>query len=236
MLCVVRFAVLFAAVMLASAGPRPAAGQESPSNRGSARARDRVGLLDVERAFHEYKRLEVLRAEFQGDLETLAAKVKYLADKIADIEKRLESGELDAESDEFARLEAEGEKLVLESRQIQASGQRDLMRKEAKIFHELHRDVLDAVRQIAGRHDITLVVQIGGGVVLGTAPPHAQREMDAELLYYRREREITGEVVAYLNARFAESVKTSPPAIEQTSGAAPADEKTDRPQDRRQKR
>ena len=200
----------------------PAAGPE---------AAFKVGLIDLERVFHEYKKFEALQEDLKEELGGQEQKIKAIVEKLKALDAELKSGTFKEDSPEFREREEEGTRLATEYQQMQRIGERELGRNQAKMYHQVYLEVLDAVQKFSTHYKYSLVIKFTKSDLSSTDPAKVRSALQQNVIYYRTEDDLTDDIVAFLNKKYTAGTKTrtttpsktaSPPKVEakRNGGAA----------------
>lgn len=196
------------------AAPAPAAAQARPA----AAATLRIGAIDMEKVFKEYKKVEFtsnqLRSDAQsrqGELAQLLTQMQQLGEEM----KGLAPGSNDFNSKESqitqlrARLEAEREQ-----------AQADFARREADALAQIYREVQEMSGAVAKANSMQFVVKISNEPVSGTDPNSVMSAMARSVIYSDPSLDITSIVVKHLNQRYETSGGATAPADAATQPAS----------------
>ena len=167
----------------------------------AASAPHKVGLIDMAHVFQEYEKFKVLREDLKAEIERTDAQARQSLDQVTGVQTRIK--EFKQGSPEYVQLE----KQLLDAKSkydaFRAGAQRDLMRKESKIYKQIYLEVSDAVKKYADVYSYTLIMRFSRKTVDdSTTPPEIVQGMNKQVVYFRSDDDITDKVLRYLNNQY----------------------------------
>ena len=167
----------------------------------------KVGLIDMAQVFKDYKKFDNLREDLKGEFQAAAEEEKRSAEKIQAAQTELNSGVLKQGSPEFIEREQQITKMIAEHNATRANNQKELMRKESKIYHVVYLEAQDAVEKFCKSYKYTMVMRFNREE-LSTDPQKLMQGLQRQVIYYQLEDDITDSVIDYLNGRYQKATAT----------------------------
>ncbi len=190
-----------------------AQGQNAP-----AELPHKVGLIDMALVFKDYKKFEALREDLKTDMQSADEEAKQFALKVDGEQKVLASGTYKQGSPEFIEKEQAVTKLMAEFQAIRANNQKELLRKESKIYHQIYLEVQDAVERFCKAYKYTLVMRFNAEELTGSDPQKLMQGLNRPVIYYQPEDDLTQSVIKFLNDKY--QPKAATPAKAPVGGTA----------------
>ncbi|MGQ0634260.1 MAG: OmpH family outer membrane protein [Planctomycetaceae bacterium] len=184
-------------------------GQNSPAQD----VPHKVGLIDMGQVFNEYKKLTQLKQDYTVEQQEAEAKAKQFVEKLQS--KQQEIKEFVEGSPEYTRIEKQLAALATEFETFKKITQRDLMRKEAKMFQTVYLEVQDVVERVAKKNGYTLVLRFSRDELNTGDPQKMIQGLNRQVVYSRSQDDMTQVVLKYLNSKYSDA------AANGDAGAAP---------------
>ena len=189
------------AVLTIVAGSLFVAQPAQAQQRQPASVQSSVRIIDLKYIFEHHERFKAetgrLRVEVQareGELKTMRDRMKSLADRKPDFQPG---------SPEYKNLEADLVRMEQEMRTKLALGKKEFLEKEAKIYFNVYREVLDEVKYYCDSRGVAVVLRFNGDTVDPNADPQAVlKELNKSVVYYNPSIDITPVILGELNRRF----------------------------------
>lgn len=162
----------------------------------------KVGLIDMGFVFKNYKKFEALREDLKEEFQQVEEQAKGMAEKIQGIDQELKSGVIKQGSPEFIEREREMVRMTAEFNALRATQQKELLRKESKIYHTVYLEVQDAVNRFCKTYGYTLVVRYDREEVNSADPQKLIQSLQRLVVYSDPNDDLTDSVVDYLNRKF----------------------------------
>ena len=186
---------LVAGISLFSSAPRGLAAD------ADGVAAHKIGLIDMAHIFKEYKKFAALREDLKTEITKSESKARGMHEGIQSLQ--LELKELKEGSPEFAEVETKLAKATSEFDAYRKVAQRDFLRKEAEIYKQVYLEVSDTVSQYADAYNYTLVIRFNRASVDGaTVPKDIIQGMNQQVVYHRKQDDITEPILDYLNKKY----------------------------------
>ena len=136
-----------------SQGAKPAAG-----NAPGKEARPHmVGLIDMAHVFKNYRKFDSLREDLKKEIAESENQAKQMAQNVKNLQEEMKqlketSADFDAKEKELAEMTATFEA-------FRRSTQRDILKQESAIYHQVYMEVSDAVAKYSKYYGYTLVLR-----------------------------------------------------------------------------
>ncbi len=157
----------------------------------------KVGLIDMAEVFKEYTKFKDLREQLKGQIEETDKLAKSKGEEIQGLQEQMKA--LKSGSADFVKLESELAKLTTEFETFRKVKQREFLREEAAMYHEIYKEVSELVGLYAERFGYTLVIRFNKEDLNTDDPQQLIQGMNRQVVYFRENDDITDEVVKYLN-------------------------------------
>lgn len=162
-----------------------------------------VRIIDLKKIFDKYDRFQdetrVLKSEVQGREEQL----KGLRDemkKLDDLRKDHPAGSAEAKDIETRMVRIDNE-----HRSQLTLGKKEFLEKEAKIYYNVYREVLDEVKLYSKYEGVSLVLRFNNDPTPGPEDPQGVlKELNKSVVHYDPSIDITGPILNELNRRWAQ--------------------------------
>ena len=205
---------------------RPSHGQDEPAKAPAQAppappAPTRIGCIDMERVFKEYKRFKVTTEQFKADLTAKQGELTKLQSEMRRIAGELES--LNPSGNDYKAKEAEITRLKVEHEAQREQAQAEFARRESEALAKIYQDVQQMTAAVARSKKMTYVVKVSSEPITGSDPNSVMAAMARSVVFYDPAMDITNDVVYYLNQQYDKSGAAQPkadPAARPT--AAPA--------------
>lgn len=199
-----RKLILTASGLVCLAGVSYFIGSASGQGQKGAAAADevvhKVGLIDMGHIFNEYSKLKVLKEEYTLDMQESETRAKGMVKKIQDLQAELK--ELKEGSPEYTEREQKFAKLTSEFDTFRKVTQKDLVRKEAKMFHTVYLEVQDNVERLCKHHGYTLVLRFNKDDLNTNDPQKLIQGLNRQVVYHRNRDDMTAAVLKMLNQQY----------------------------------
>jgi Skp family chaperone for outer membrane proteins len=185
--------------------------QTANAQTKSAAQPHKVGLIDMAYVFQEYEKFKVLRQDLKAEIERSDTKAKQFMTQSQTLQAKLK--EFKSGSADYIKYEKLLLTLKAEFDGYRASAQRDLMRRESKIYKQVYMDVSAAVKEYCKHYDYTLVMRFNRkSVSESDAPNDIVQGMNRQVVFFQTQDDITDRVLLYLNKNYGK------PAAQQVRG------------------
>ena len=185
------------------------------SKGAAASPAHKVGLIDLTNIFKNYEKFKDLREEVQADIKVNEEKAKAKVEKLQAVQKEIR--EFKEGSDEFRAREKQIAMAQADFEAFRRDVQREMLKKETQIYHQVYMEVSDAVKSYANHYGYTLVIRFSGEELDTENPQNLLNGMNRQVVYHREEDDITGEILKYLQTKYSKSKSASAPAREAKS-------------------
>jgi len=189
----------------------------------TAAASDAIGLLDVSYAVKNYPRFLDSIAEMKRDVEEAEEEVKHQKSKLDNLTAQLAIHPVGTE--EHNTLEDRITALKNELTSSVARQKRDFVQREAKIYYDAYKDIVEQSEQYARQHGIVMVLRFSGDEVNVNDPKSILQHINAPIVWYDEDRDITKAVLQRLTERSkkkAAETKETEPGDAASDAAEPA--------------
>ena len=193
-----RFYCIAFVLCLLVSGQVGAAGEET-----AAAAAPRIGFLDVTLVLEAYTRRTELEEEIRVRQAELSKQEHALLDKMNELQGEIE--QLAMGTPERAELLRQREAAVKETRQFRATNMNALNRRVAETMQSLFEDVVAETRAVGREQGYDLILKHQSTTSELAAYEDVAIQMAKQVvLYAKPEYDLTQEVAARLNARYAD--------------------------------
>lgn len=204
-----RKLILTATGLVCLAGVSYFIGNASGENGASAPAEaHRIGLIDIGHIFNEYDKLKVLREEFQGDWQASEGQAKDQVQKIQQLQQEMK--QLGEGTPEFTKREKQLATLTSEYDTFRKVKQKELVRKEAGMYHTVYLEVQDAVERLCKHHGFTLVLRFSRDELNSADPQKLAQGLSRTVIYHRPKDDLTSTVLKMLNQSYEQAGNVTP--------------------------
>lgn len=204
-LAVVVLAVPPLSVQAQGPNGSPAAAQSRPASGAL-----RIGAIDMEKVFKEYKKVEFTSEQLKADAQSRQAELAKLLSEMQQLGKEMEG--LAPGSNDFAAKESQITRLRAQLEAEREQAQADFARREADALAQIYREVQDASAAVAKANNMQYIVKISNEPVVGTDPNSVMAAMARSVIYSDPGLDITAVVIKFLNQRYDASGGTPAPA------------------------
>ncbi len=169
------------------------------TNSYAQQARSSVALLDVGYVFKQNAHFNALKENLKLELQRADAQMKAKRDSIIQRAKALK--ELKIGTPDYKALEIEVAKLQADLQIEVQMMKKELMMKEAKIYHEVYTEICQEVEAIAQAYGFAAVIQFNGDQASPESPEAIMRQISKPIVWHNASLDITPEVLKRLSAR-----------------------------------
>lgn len=184
----------------------------------------KVGLIDIGHIFNEYDKLKILREEFTADLQQSETEAKTKVGKIQSLQQEMK--QFAEGTPEFAGREKQLANLTSDYDTFRKVTQKELVRKEAKMYHTVYMEVQDVVDGLCKQYGFTLVLRFSRDELNSTDPQKLAQGLSRTVIFHRPKDDLTAHVLKRLNEKFQENAGPNaagpakkPGAIKPAAGA-----------------
>jgi len=174
-------------------GPLP---QSSPQGAAAPRGGINVALVDVSYVFKNHERFksrtEELRQEIKDFEDQMNAQRKGMN------EKRNKMSEFNPGSPQYQQLEGELAREVANQNVTAELKKKDVLEREAAVYHETFGEIEEAVKAFADRHNISLVLRYDGEEINQNDRNSVLRGVNRAIVYQDKIN-ITYEILQMVN-------------------------------------
>ena len=180
----------------APAGTRPAAARVAPAGSG-------VAILDLSYIFKEHNRFKAMTAEMRGTVQTAEKALKDERESLIQLNKSLngEDQQYKRGTPEYKQLEAEVAQRQADLQAKVALKKKEFLEREAKIYYNIYREIMDEVKAYSDARGISLVMRFNGDPVDPTEPQTIIKELNKSVVYYNEAIDITPVILNAVNGR-----------------------------------
>lgn len=184
----------------------------------------RIGCIDMERVFKEYKRFKVTTEQFKADATAKQGELTKIMSTMRQLASELEG--LQPGGNDYKAKEAEMTRLKVELEAQREQAQTEFARREAEALAEIYKEVQAMTAAVARANKFTYVVKVSSEPVTGNDPNSVMAAMARSIVYYEPNMDITNHVVTWLNQRYDQANPAAPAA---ETGAQPKADPAARP-------
>lgn len=160
----------------------------------------KVGLIDMAHVFKHYEKFDSMRDELKGKIGDSENKAKMMAEQIKNLQaelKDIKEGKpgYDEKEKQLAKVSADFEA-------FRRSTQRDILKEESKIYHQVYMEVADAVKRYSKYYGYTLVLRFNREDLNPEDPQGLIQGMNRQVVFHQPEDDMTDSVLEHLNQKF----------------------------------
>lgn len=191
------------APVLAQAGAAPAA----------AKSTHQVGLIDMAFVFKNYDKFKTMTKALQEEAQGAQKKADAMIEEMKSLQAKLQGGELAEGSPDYVRIESQLLKMQTDLETYRKVSQRDFLRKEADIYKTIYLEVQTAVNDYADYYKYTLILRFNRQEVSeADNPQQILNSLGRQVVFYRKQDDLTTPILNYLNDEFKKNGGTAPAA------------------------
>lgn len=181
-----------------------------------------VAVVDLNKIFKDHAKFQSMKEDMKRDVDQAENEVKLMRDEIQKLAQQLEDRK--PGSPDYKELESQ---LASRQAQLQAKVQllkKDFMLQEAKIYHQIYREVNDEIRSYADRMGISMVLRISDDPIDENDPQAVLEELKKSVVHHHPSVNITPVILSVINRRYgaAPQAQAPPAGPPQQPGARPA--------------
>lgn len=188
--------------VLAQAGAQPA-----------AKATHQVGLIDMAYVFKNYDKFKTMTKALQEEAQTAQKKADGMIEEMKSLQSKLQGGDLQEGSADYVKIESSLLKMQTDLETYRKVSQRDFLRKEADIYKTIYLEVQTAVNDYADYYKYTLILRFNRQEVSeADNPQQILNSLGRQVVFYRKQDDLTTPILQYLNDEFKKNGGTAPAA------------------------
>ena len=171
---------------------------------------NKVGLIDMEEVFKNYKKFTVLQDELKADMEKSKAELEGSFKRLQAAERQLKDSTFKKDSDNYTDLES---RFTTEKAAFEAKVQnkdRQFKRRQAEIYKTIHGEVQDIVQVFATKKGYSLVMRFRRPKSLDSDPRSIAADLNSSVVFHRDADDITDIISNALNRHFESTAGTGP--------------------------
>jgi outer membrane protein len=162
----------------------------------------KVGLIDMAHVFKHYEKFDSMREDLKAKIGSSEEDAKRMAERIKTLQaelKELKEGKpgYDQKEKELAEISAKFEA-------FRRSTQREILKEESKIYHQVYMEVADAVKRYSKFYGYTLVLRFNREDLNPEDPQGLIQGMNRQVVFHQPEDDMTDSVLEHLNQKFGE--------------------------------
>ena len=183
----------------------------------SASLPHKVGLIDMAHVFQKYEKFKLLREGLKAEIDKSDAQAKSYMTRLQTIQGKLK--ELKQGSPDYVKYEKELLSVKSDFEAFRTGAQRDLMRRESKIYKQVYLETVAAVQQYCKYYKYTLVIRFNRKSVTETeAPGEIVQGMNRQVVYHQEQDDITEKILQFLNSSYKkQQARSGSPAPARTA-------------------
>ncbi len=205
-------------------------GQAKPTEGAApaaSTAPHKVALVDMAYVFKNYKKFEVLREDLKEKIQESETEAKGRAEAVQSLQKTLKA--LNEGSPDYTTTEQKLAKASAEFEAFRRAAQRDFLKQESQIYHQIYTEASEAVAKYATYYKYTLVIRFNREELDTDQPQKLIEGMNRQVVYHREEDDITLSVTDYLNKMYAKQAGTAAPRTPPAANPGTATPRTNSP-------
>jgi len=173
---------------------------------------EKVGLIDMATVFKKYEKFSSQRAVLKAEIEQKQEIYKPMRLKIEQLKKQISDKGLNSDSPEKQSWEKEYIKLTAEYQSQLKQDEVQFMRREAKIYKEIYKEVQDAVSLYAGYYGYAIILRYSSeGLEKVTDPRKILEKMNRLVVYSSPNVDITQPILDHLNKKYTQQASGGRP-------------------------
>jgi Skp family chaperone for outer membrane proteins len=192
------------AVFIASAAVAPALGQNPRGHN--------IAVVDVSVIFKKHARFDGMMKKFKKDLEGAEAKMKQEMTEIKSTQEQLK--DFTPGSPDFKQMEQRIAKQMADWQLKAQMQKKDFLEQEGRIYYQVYRELDDAVKRFAMKHQIALVLRYASDPV---DDPNDRNEIirgiNKPIVYVDPSLDITNWILEDLNRSGAAASGAAPQGV-----------------------
>ena len=169
----------------------------SPPPAARAPAGPTVALLDVGYVFKNCTHFKAMMDEMKRDLERFKSDAQAQKNSIVQLGERLQ--EFRSGTADYQALDAEIAKRQAEFTATFQLRNREFARREAKIWHDVYKEICDAANDYMQQHNIDIVLRFNGDPVDPEQIDSVREFVGRSVVSYRTDLDITPAILQYVN-------------------------------------
>jgi len=190
--------------VLAQQGAPAAAGPKSTHQ---------VGLIDMAFVFKNYDKFKTMTKALQEEAQGAQKKADAMIEEMKSLQSKLQGGDLAEGSADYVRIESQLLKMQTDLETYRKVSQRDFLRKEADIYKTIYLEVQTAVNDYADYYKYTLILRFNRQEVSeADNPQQILNSLGRQVVFYRKQDDLTAPILQYLNDEFKAKGGTAPAA------------------------
>jgi Skp family chaperone for outer membrane proteins len=179
-----------------------------------------VRIIDLKKIFDNYERFKDETSNLKNEVQAREEQLKGLRDemkKLDEIRKDQKPG-----SNEAKEIETRMVRLDSEHRSQLTLGKKEFLEKEAKIYYNVYREVLDEVKLYCRYEGVSLVLRFNNEAAPTAEDPQGVlKELNKSVVHYDPAIDITTPILAELNRRWLQRRGPGPQAGKDRTGIPP---------------
>lgn len=201
------WAVVLAALVSMHFAGSQAAAQQRPAPQ--------IAVIDLGYIFSQHIRFKQMTEELRRDIEAAENELRANKQQLQKMVEQLE--EFSKGSQEYKQHEEDVVKRESDLRVQVGMQKRDFNEKEARIYYNIYKEVMDQVRYYADKHGILLVMQFSGEPVDESDPGSIKQSLAKQVLHHNPAIDITPIILDAVNPPVRPN-RQSPPLTNRPQG------------------
>lgn len=162
-----------------------------------------VRIIDLKKIFDNYNRFQEETKGLKNEVLAREEQLKGLRDEMKKLDehrKELQNGSVEAKD-----IETRMVRINSEHHSQLTLGKKEFLEKEAKIYYNVYREVLDEVKLYSRYEGVSLVLRFNNDPTPGPEDPQGVlKELNKSVVHYDPSIDITGPILNELNRRWAQ--------------------------------
>lgn len=198
-------------------------GAAKAPNAANALPPARIGTIDMDRVFKEYKKVKFAGDQLKNDVQAKQGELGKLMAQGRQVAQEMES--LAPGSGTFKEKEAAMTRLKAQVESERELAQAEFTRREADALATIYKEVQAMTAAVARQQGLTYVMKTSAEPISASEPNSVIAAMNRAVVYSDPSTDITNKVVYYLNLAYEKQVGAQAPAAA-PAAAATADAAT----------
>lgn len=132
----------------------------------AARAEEKIGYVDLQRALNESDAGRKAKEEFKVEVDKLQAKLKKQKDEIDNLKEQLEKKAVVMKEAERDNAEEEYRRKLRDFERNYKDSQADLQRKDGELTGAIIKDLQEVIREYGEKEGFTVILEASNSAVL----------------------------------------------------------------------
>lgn len=170
-------------------------------------AAHKVALIDVNKVFKDYKKVDALRENIKAEITKSEQQLDARRKRVQVVQGKLKAPNIEPGSTKAVALEKELAQLTSDYEALRKVERQKIIRLEASLLKTVHAEILTVVKRAADAWGYTLVLRFNSDKSTSADPKALVARLNRQVVYHRADDDITQPVIDYLNKQYSAQVK-----------------------------